>query len=233
MTTVCAIVVAAGRGERLGAAGAGLPKALVQLAEATLLEHAVRRLAAAGIGTQVVVHTPGYRDDFAEVLEKAGIDVTLVPGGASRSASVRAGFAALRRDTDVVAIHDAARALTPTDVIARTLAAIGGDVVAAAPGLPVADTLKHVADGAVRGTLPRDSVWAIQTPQVVRYDVLATTLEHAAERDATDDLALVEAAIAAGAVDGRIRVVSGDARALKITGPGDLAIARDLLAAER
>ena len=233
MTAVCAIVVAAGLGERLGATGAGLPKALVRLDGTSLLEHAVRRLAAAGIEAQVVVHTPGHRDRFAEQVEAVGTDITFVAGGASRSASVRAGFAAIGAATDVVAIHDAARCLTPTDVIARTIAAVAGDVVAAAPGRPVPDTLKRVVEGEVTDTLPRDGVWTIQTPQVVRYDVLEATLTHADGRDATDDLALVEDAIAAGVISGRIRVVAGDARALKITEPSDLEIARDLLAADR
>lgn len=231
MRHVGAVVVAAGRGERLGGAGGDRPKALVELAGATIIEHAVQRLHAAGFEHLVIVHTPGHRDAFAAVLSRAaGQGLTLVPGGATRSQSVRAGVGALGDGIEVVAIHDAARALTPADVISRTVAAVTRDVIAAAPGRAVPDTLKRVtSSGDVHATVPRDHLWSVQTPQVVRRDVLEATLRWAEGRDATDDLGLVENAVAAGVVTGRIRLVPGDPRALKITEPGDLDLARDLL----
>lgn len=225
MTTAAAVVVAAGEGTRLGDAHSTIPKALVEVAGRTLVELALGGLRAVGrFDRIVVVHTPGHEEAFRAVV---GDRVSLAPGGATRSDSVRAGVGALGDGLpDLVAIHDAARALVPLAVVDRTLAAVEGDVVAAAPGLPVADTLKDATEeGEVRGTVERSGLWAVHTPQVIRGDVLAAVLAWAPQREATDDLGLVEDALAAGIVDGRVRLVRGDPRDLKITYPEDLALA--------
>lgn len=225
MTSAAAVVVAAGEGTRLGDAHGATPKALVEVAGRTLLELALEGLRAVGrFGRIVVVHTPGHEESFRAVV---GDGVSLAPGGVTRSDSVRAGVGALGDALpDLVAIHDAARALVPPAVVDRTLAAVEGDVVAAAPGLPVADTLKDATeDGEVRGTVDRSGLWAVHTPQVIRGDVLTAVLAWASERAATDDLGLVEDALAAGIVDGRVRLVRGDPRDLKVTYPEDLALA--------
>lgn len=222
---VALVLVAAGTGERLGA---GVPKALVGVAGRTLLAHALERVRAVeAIGEVVVVHTPGQRAAFAA---DAGDAVALVEGGATRTESVRRGVAALTGTVEVIAVHDAARGLTPPEVIARAVAAVTGEVVAAAPGSPVADTLKRVDEGAV-ATVSRDDLWAVHTPQVVRADVLRTALEHDDGEGATDDLGLVERAIAAGLVDGAVRLVEGHPLDLKVTWPRDVSVAEALLSA--
>lgn len=221
-----AVVVAAGRGTRLDGAGGDLPKALVEIAGRPMLAHCLTNVRAT-VGDLVVVHPPGDERAFREV---AGDDVVLVGGGDTRSASVRAGVAACPPDTEVVAIHDAARPLVPPVVFARALEALTTGVVAAAPGLPVTDTLKRVVDDTVAGTVGRDGLWMVHTPQVIRRDILDTVLDWAGDRGATDDLALVEEAIAAGVVAGRIRIVRGDPRDLKITVPEDLTVAAALVA---
>lgn len=224
--TVTAVVVAAGRGTRLDGAGGDLPKALVEVAGRPMLDLGLVPLRAV-VDTVVVVHPP---DDGARFRSVVGPGPTLVPGGETRSASVRAGVAACPPSTDLVAIHDAARPLVPPAVVARTFEAVTGGVVAAAPGLPVADTLKRVGGrGEVIATVDRRGLWTVHTPQVVRKDVLDAVLAWAGERDATDDLALVEDAIAAGVVTGQVRLVRGDPRDLKITHPEDLAVAAALV----
>jgi 2-C-methyl-D-erythritol 4-phosphate cytidylyltransferase len=227
--TVGGVVVAAGLGERLGA---GRPKALLDLAGRTLIERALDGLRRAGIERLVVVHPPGFADVFAPLVG----DAALVPGGASRTDSVRAGVAALPADVTVVAVHDAARALTPAEVVRAAVEAVRGDVVAAAPARPVADTLKRVvpdddASQQVVGTVDRAGLAAVQTPQVFPRGVLEQAL--AAGRDASDDLGLVEALLAEGAVPGRVVVVPGSPLGLKVTWPDDVVVAEALLAAHR
>jgi 2-C-methyl-D-erythritol 4-phosphate cytidylyltransferase / 2-C-methyl-D-erythritol 2,4-cyclodiphosphate synthase len=121
-----------------------VPKALVELRGTTLLAHSLERLAAAGLVEPVVVHTPGEAATFQAATRPDRVG-TWVPGGRHRGDSVRAGVAALPADVTVVAVHDAARALVPADVVRRVVAAVQGEVVAAAPALPVADTLKRIA----------------------------------------------------------------------------------------
>jgi 2-C-methyl-D-erythritol 4-phosphate cytidylyltransferase len=228
--TVGCVVVAAGLGERLGEAG---PKALVTLGGRTLLAHSLGALRRAGLPPAVVVHTPGEEAAFRADLDGRPV-AALVPGGATRTESVRAGVAALDAEVSTVAVHDAARPLMPVDVIRRTVAAVTGDVVAAAPAVSVADTLKRVAgplpsDGTseVLGTIDRAGVVGVQTPQVFPRAVLEQALQH--DDAATDDLALVERLLASGAIDGRVVVVAGSPRGLKVTYPDDLRVAAALL----
>ncbi len=214
-----AVVVAAGSGQRLGS---DLPKALVEVAGRPLVAHAVRRLAGAGATDIVVVAPPGSVDAVRAAVATGGLDPTVVPGGAKRSDSVRAGLDALDDAATVVAVHDAARGLAPVDLVRRVVAAVRGDVVAAAPALPLADTLKQVEADDVVATVDRTPLVAVQTPQVFRAEVLRAA--HRAGGDATDDLALVEEAVAAGRAQGRIRVVAGDPLAMKVTHPHDLVV---------
>ena len=227
-TRVGVVVVAAGSGHRLGARA---PKALVELQGRSLLSHALAGLAAAGLPPAVVVHTPGQGVAFAAAT--GGLPVAaLVPGGAARTDSVTAGVAALDGAVDVVVVHDAARPLTPPEVIGAAVAAVpaGGDVLAAAPGIPVADTLKRTAPSAadasaleVVETVDRTGLVGIQTPQVFPSAVLETALGSVAgTREVTDELALVEALRAEGTLRGRIVVVSGSVWSRKVTYPADL-----------
>jgi 2-C-methyl-D-erythritol 4-phosphate cytidylyltransferase len=241
--SVGVVLVAAGAGTRLGSAG---PKALVEVAGRTLLARALAGLDAAGLPPAVVVHTPGQREAF--VAGAGGQPVAAwVPGGASRTDSVRAGVAALPVEVEVVAVHDAARPLTPPEVIRATVAAVDGDVLAAAPGLAVADTLKRITSaregqatstrgdaaaallGDVVGTVDRTELVGVQTPQVFPRPVLAAAL--AAADEATDDLALVERLVAAGEFTGRVVIVPGSVWGWKVTRPNDLALVTALAAA--
>jgi 2-C-methyl-D-erythritol 4-phosphate cytidylyltransferase len=254
------VLVAAGAGTRLGSNG---PKALVRLAGAPLVVHALRALAAAGLPPPVVVHPRDARDAFVAATDGLAV-AAFVPGGATRTDSVRAGVAALSADVAVVAVHDAARPLMPAGVIATTVAAVAsprpGDpapsdaaqatprrdaatrpvqapprqdaatrpVLAAAPALPVVDTLKRVVGSEVVATVRREQLVAVQTPQVFPAPVLALALRTADE--ATDDLALVERLVTAGRLDGRIVVVPGSAWGTKVTLPSDLELVAALAA---
>lgn len=214
-----AIVVAAGRGERLGV---DRPKALVEVAGVALVVHAVDRLAAAGADHVVVVHPPDGRTAFVEVLGDR--PVRLTAGGAERSDSVRAGLDVLGPEVEVVAVHDAARGLQPAATIAAACRAVDGDVVAAAPALPVVDTLKRTDGDQLVATVDRSDLVAVQTPQVVRAGLL-----RAGHRDgagATDDLGLVERLLAPGQ---RVVHVPGSPLGRKVTYPDDLAILEALL----
>ena len=217
------VVVAAGSGERLAVRH---PKALVLLAGRPLLAHALAGLAAAGLPPPVVVHTPGQREAFALATGDLAI-AGLVPGGATRTASVAAGIAALPEDVEVVAIHDAARPLTPPQVIGAAVSAVtdGADVLAAAPGVPVADTLKRTVAGEVLGTVDRTGLVGVQTPQVFPRGVIDRVLDPTGPvAEASDDLALVERLRDRGELGGRIVVVPGSVWARKVTYPSDLAL---------
>lgn len=214
-----AVLVAAGSGQRLGAA---MPKALVEVAGQPLVAHAAARLVGAGAAHLVVVGPPDHLGAVLESVPDTDVPVTVVAGGATRADSVRAGLGELPAGEVLVAVHDAARAFAPPALIRRAVAAVDGDVVAAAPALPVGDTLKRVDGDRVVGTVDRADLVAIQTPQVFRVEVLRAA--HADGGDATDDLALLEPLLAAGAVTGRVVVVPGAAAATKITRPADLAL---------
>lgn len=220
------IVVAAGLGTRLGAAG-GQPKALVTVRGRTLLDLTLERVRDAAIGYVVVVHTPGIEQPFLDIAQRHGV-AAVVPGGETRTASVRAGLDALPDDVELIGIHDAARALLPAELIRAAYDCVRDRTVAVAPGTAVADTLKRVdADARVLETVDRSDLQAVQTPQVFRADALRAAMEHGDE--ATDDLALVEQAIADGVVDGEVRLIGGSPLGFKVTYPQDLQLAEALL----
>ncbi len=218
-----AVLVAAGDGTRLGTAG---PKALVELDGRPLVAHALAGLVAARLPV-VVVHPAGHAEAFARAVGDLPV-AAFVAGGATRTASVRRGLAALDVDVEVVAIHDAARPLTPVAVVTAALRAVTDDpdVLAAAPARPVADTLKRTDGDEVVGTVDRTGLVGVQTPQVFRRAVVDAAL--ASGDDATDDLALVERLIADGRARGRVLVVAGSPWSHKITYPHDLALVEAL-----
>lgn len=218
--TVAALVPAAGLGVRLGP---GVPKALRELAGEPVLVHAVRGLRAAGCVDHVVVAAPV--DQIAAVRELlAAYDVVVVAGAATRQGSVAAALAALPADADVVLVHDAARCLTPADVVARVVAAVRAGAQAVVPVLPVVDTVKRVEGDVVVETVDRTALRAVQTPQGFARVVLERA--HAAAQEAhTDDAGLVER------VGGTVVVVAGSEEAFKVTGPQDLLLAEAVLAA--
>jgi 2-C-methyl-D-erythritol 4-phosphate cytidylyltransferase len=212
--SVWAVLVAAGRGERLGG---DRPKAFARLGELPLLAEPLRRLdASEWIDAIVVVAPPGWEEPAILVAEEIGADKVraVVPGGATRAESVRAGVAEVPDDALVVLVHDAARPLLADDVIERVLAPLrdGWDGVVAA--LPLADTVKRVDGERVAETVPREGLWAIQTPQAFPAESFRATI--AAGGEATDCAGLVEAR------GGRVKVVRGDPRLVKVTTPEDL-----------
>ena len=209
------IVAAAGSGLRLGA---DLPKALVPLAGRPLVCWAVETLRAGGVADVVVTVPTAERSAFAAVL---GADVVLVEGGATRTASVRAGLAAAGHGADVVLVHDAARPLTPPDVVDRVLAALADGARAVVPVLPVVDTTVVVrADGVVSGALRREELRRVQTPQGFHRATLVEAYGRLpAGAELTDDAAVVQA------VGVSVSTVAGDERAAKVTVAHDLALA--------
>jgi 2-C-methyl-D-erythritol 4-phosphate cytidylyltransferase len=205
-----ALLVAAGSGERLGA---GRPKAFVPLAGRPMLEWSLAALRAAGIAEVVVALPEGA---------SAPSGCVGVTGGATRSASVRAALSACA--ADVVVVHDAARPLVTPDVFTRVVEALSdADCAIAAARVP--DTVKEAVDGVVTATLDRSRLWAIQTPQAFRRDVLARALDvdDATLARATDDAWLVER------LGGRVRVVETSPANFKVTTPHDLRVAELLL----
>jgi 2-C-methyl-D-erythritol 4-phosphate cytidylyltransferase len=214
--SVWAILVAAGRGERLGL---DQPKAFAKLGEDPLLAEPLRRLDESDwIDRIVIVAPPGWEEPAILLAEELACSKvhSCVPGGETRAGSVRAGLAEVPADALVVLVHDAARPLVTEAVIERVLAPLGEGWDGAVPGLAVSDTLKRVAgDGRVVETVPRDGVYAVQTPQAFPADVLRRAAPGDAEASAC--AGLVEA------VGGRVTVVEGDPQLLKVTTADDLA----------
>jgi 2-C-methyl-D-erythritol 4-phosphate cytidylyltransferase len=215
-----ALIVAAGRGERLGADG---PKALVELAGRSLLQWSVDlMLAVGGIDRVVVALPPGV---------SAPTGTIGVEGGAVRSESVAFALAAAGPGDpeDLVVVHDAARPLASAELVRRSLAALSGQdgasLDAAIAAAPVADTIKRVSEGVVVQTFDRSELWAVQTPQVFRRAALERALDVPAEilAQATDDAWLVER------LGGRVAIVPSSSENLKITTPLDLALAELLI----
>jgi 2-C-methyl-D-erythritol 4-phosphate cytidylyltransferase len=214
---VVALIVAAGRGERLGAAR---PKALVELAGVPLMHRSVSALREVDGIERIVLALP------AGTPPPPG--VTAVAGGAVRSDSVRRALAAAGPG-DPVLVHDAARALVTAELAEAVIAALeaDGDAQAAIAAMPVKDTVKRVGEGGVVSeTLERSSLWAVQTPQVFRRAALERALDVSEEvlAEATDDAWLIERA------GGRVLVVGASDENLKITTPLDLEVAELLLA---
>jgi 2-C-methyl-D-erythritol 4-phosphate cytidylyltransferase len=217
---VAVLVPAAGAGLRLGPGG---PKALRLLAGEPLLVHAIRRVAAAPSVRMIVVAAPAAEVEAVRELLAPVAPVTVVAGGAERQESVALALAAVPAEIGIVLVHDAARALTPPQLIESVAAAVRDGHPAVIPTLPVVDTIKEVDPGdLVLGTVDRSVLRSVQTPQGFRHDVLAAV--HAAAADAhTDDAGLVEKAGLP------VICVPGSELALKITRPLDLVLAEALL----
>ena len=213
-STVSLLIVAAGRGSR---AGGGIPKQYRDLGGVTILRRAIDAFADMVDDVVVVIH-PDDRSRAEDAIAGLGA-ARLVPGGADRAASVRAGLAAVAGDP--VLIHDAARPLVPRAVIERVLAALR-QADAAAPALPVVDALWRGGAGHVDGAVARDGLWRAQTPQGFRTRAIRDA--HARHCGAAaDDVAVARAAGL------QVVIVPGDEAAMKITAPEDFARAARLL----
>ncbi|HXQ43054.1 MAG TPA: 2-C-methyl-D-erythritol 4-phosphate cytidylyltransferase [Acidimicrobiales bacterium] len=214
--TVWAVVVAAGDGSRFG----GL-KQFVEIGGRPMVDWSVD--AARSVADGVVLVVPGEvaRPASPGAPDAHGADV-VTAGGATRTESVRAGLRAVPPDAEVIVVHDGARPLASAALFRSVVDAVRSGSGGAVPALALSDTVKRVDDtGAVLGTVARDGLVTVQTPQAFRADLLRRA--HAAGGEATDDAALVEAQ---GAT---VRVVPGDPRNLKVTTPADLDMARNLV----
>lgn len=198
------IVVAGGSGARFGRA-----KQYEALGDERILDRS-RRIAESVSDGVVVVVPPADAER-----ERA------VAGGTTRSASVRAGLAAVPPGVDIVCVHDAVRPLASAELYERVIAAVVDGADAAVPAMPVTDTIKVVdAAAGVVQTLDRSTLVAVQTPQAFRRDRLVAA--HASGDEATDDAALIEQA------GGSVVAVTGDPVNRKITVPADLEWAREV-----
>jgi 2-C-methyl-D-erythritol 4-phosphate cytidylyltransferase/2-C-methyl-D-erythritol 2,4-cyclodiphosphate synthase len=222
---VAAVVVAAGRGQRLAAPD----KVLMPLAGQPMLAWSLEAIAATPeIGTVVVVAGEHTIAAITALVQERGFHkvAAVVPGGERRQDSVAAGLAALPEQTEVVLIHDGARPLADADLFRRCAeAAVATGAVIAA--MPVADTLKRVTDvdRVITGTVDRTSLWAAQTPQAFRLDVLQRAFALNAGADVTDEALLCEASGIP------VQVVPSSSANLKVTHPEDVAVADALLRA--
>ncbi|PCE14730.1 2-C-methyl-D-erythritol 2,4-cyclodiphosphate synthase [Microbacterium sp. SZ1] len=223
------IVVAAGSGTRLDG---GAPKAFVGIDAHSILRHALDGVFAAAPAQVVVVAPEGFEGDAeTELREAAGGRADLgrvVTGGGTRQQSVAAGLAALWGDVRTVLVHDAARALTPPEVIDAVRDAVDAET-GVLPTLPVVDTLKRVDGDAVVGLIDRSELAAAQTPQGFPRALLERAYEQASSDgiEYTDDAALFAAA------GHPVRHIAGSPRGFKITTPADLERARHLLGEAR
>lgn len=204
---VWTIVVAAGTGSRFGA-----PKQFLDLAGVRVIDRSVATAARHSEGVVVVV-PPMASTDSVLVDPPRAVEVRVVPGAQTRTGSVRHGLAAVGREADVVLVHDAARPLASDAIYERVIAAVRSGADAVTPAVPVTDSLRARSGGIV----DRSEVVAVQTPQGFSADTLRRA--HAAGLEATDDVAIVEAG------GGRVVIVDGDRRNLKITTPLDLEVA--------
>jgi 2-C-methyl-D-erythritol 4-phosphate cytidylyltransferase len=216
------VLVAAGAGERLGI---DRPKAFAVLAGRPLLAESLDRLdRCPWIDAIVVAAPPGWEEPSILLSEELAATkvVSCVTGGATRAESVRAALADVPEDALVVLVHDAARPLVDDAVVERVLGPLADGFDGAVPGLPITDTVKRVEHGAVAETVVREGLVRTQTPQAF----LAPPFRRAYAGDlsgATDCASLVER------TGGRVAVVDGDPRLLKVTTPDDLALVEALL----
>ncbi|WP_395648292.1 bifunctional 2-C-methyl-D-erythritol 4-phosphate cytidylyltransferase/2-C-methyl-D-erythritol 2,4-cyclodiphosphate synthase [Terricaulis sp.] len=217
-----ALIVAAGRGAR---AGGDIPKQYSSLAGRTVLAWSVRAFTSAGIADVVVVIDP-EREELCRAA--IGNAARLVAGGTTRTASVRAGLAALA-DSELILIHDAARPGLQRATVAALVAAIEDGAQGAAPALPVADALRRIdASGRVNGEVERDGVMRVQTPQAFRGDVI-----RAAYAALPSDAAVSDDIAVARANGADVVLIPGDPKLMKLTYPEDAALLDRMLAGER
>ena len=209
-------------GKRLGT---GIPKALVKLAGKPLIRWSAEVLAGAESMDLIMAIAPaGYEEDFTEILAGISRPILIITGGKARTDSVRNGIEALPRNCNIVGIHDAARPLVEIPDIDRVFRA-AEEFGAAALAVPVADTLKLVENDAIKKTVDRSGMWAVQTPQVFRRELIEKAVADIPPGGSyTDTCSLVER------LGKPIHVVCGSRNNIKITYPEDLELAEALIA---
>lgn len=221
-TKTCgAVIVAAGSATRMG----GIDKVMAKLRGEPMIVHTLRAFEACDAVSEIVVVTrenlilpiTSLAGDFSKVR-------AVVAGGKSRQESVHLGLNALSEKAELAAVHDGARPLVTWQLIDRVVRA-AGTYGAAAPAIPVKDTIKVVEGRVVKSTPDRATLFAVQTPQVFDFDLLRGALKKA-EMDGvqvTDDCSAVER------MGMGVKIVEGDERNLKVTTPMDLKIAEMML----
>ena len=218
--TVAVVLVSAGKGTRLGAS---VPKAAVTIAGKSLLELSLERIAEFSPDQLIVVAPADLVIEFEALTEKYFDEFTVVVGGETRQQSVESGLSAV--ETELVLVHDAARAFTPREVFDRVHSALASSV-SVVPAIAVTDTIKVVQDDHVEKTLDRGSLRAIQTPQGFKVETLRKALGEA-DGDFTDEAGLLES------LGHKTFVVEGHQDAFKITTASDLEMARNMFSQPR
>lgn len=220
-----AVVVAAGSSTRMG-----MDKLMLPLDDIPVIVHTLRAVQAApSVGEIVLVAREDLLVPMSQLCQDYAISkvTKVVRGGDSRTQSVRLGTLEVSRDAQVIAIHDGARPFVSVEVIEQAVAQ-AMDTGAAAPAVPVKDTIKVAHDGLVESTPDRGSLFAVQTPQVFEASLIKAALQKALDDGAelTDDCAAVER------LGMRVVLTRGDERNLKLTTPEDLAVAQAMLELE-
>lgn len=223
LPAVCAVIVAAGSSRRMG----GENKLLLPLDDAPVLAHTLSAFEkCAAIHDIVLVCREQDILPYSDLARAFGISKlrTVTRGGDSRTASVLAGITAAPEDTGLVAVHDGARPLVSEAVITEAVYA-AAEYGAAAPVVPVKDSIKRIQNGSIAADVPRDTLAAVQTPQVFDRALLTRALETAAceNRTFTDDCAAVEA------MGQAVRATHGSYENIKITTPEDILVAEAFL----
>ena len=223
LPAVCAVIVAAGSSRRMG----GENKLLLPLDDAPVLAHTLSAFEkCAAIRDIVLVCREQDILPYSDLARAFGISKlrTVTRGGDSRTASVLAGITAAPEDTGLVAVHDGARPLVSEAVITEAVYA-AAEYGAAAPVVPVKDSIKRIQDGSIAADVPRDTLAAVQTPQVFDRALLTRALETAARenRSFPDDCAAVEA------MGQAVRATHGSYENIKITTPEDILVAEAFL----
>ena len=223
LPAVCAVIVAAGSSRRMG----GENKLLLPLDDAPVLAHTLSAFEkCAAIRDIVLVCREQDILPYSDLARAFGISKlrTVTRGGDSRTASVLAGITAAPEDTGLVAVHDGARPLVSEAVITEAVYA-AAEYGAAAPVVPIKDSIKRIQDGSIAADVPRDTLAAVQTPQVFDRALLTRALETAARdnRSFTDDCAAVEA------MGQAVRATHGSYENIKITTPEDILVAEAFL----
>ena len=221
LKTCGAVIVAAGNASRMG----GIDKVMAPIQNEPMIRRTVRTFQECDAVSEIVIVT---REDLISSITElcAGYDkvTTVVKGGSSRQESVELGLAALSKKIKLAAIHDGARPLATYELIDRAIRA-ANTYGAAAPAIPVKDTIKTVEGGLVVNTPDRSKLRAVQTPQVFDIDLLKGALAKAKQDKAevTDDCSAVER------LGMKVKMVEGDERNINVTTPMDLKIAEMLL----
>jgi 2-C-methyl-D-erythritol 4-phosphate cytidylyltransferase/2-C-methyl-D-erythritol 2,4-cyclodiphosphate synthase len=223
--SVAVVLLAAGKGERLGA---NAPKAFVELAGKSLLEHSVFRALATSNLKQLIIAVPESHLEqtleFEKQLSNQGVDIRVVVGGKTRQESVSESLAVLAGGIDIVLVHDSARSLASTELFNRVADAVFENQIGVIPAMQVADTIKKYKGDVIQETIERSNLVRAQTPQGFPASVLVAA-HVGANEEFTDDAALIQS------FGGTVMMIPGEEQAMKITTSEDFERAQTYLLA--